>query len=735
MREEDKKSKNESQNVEQLKEDLQTIKEQLFALTKNRNEALNVTNELENRYTCLLNKSLHQEKEIQALKCQNAKLLAKCQCQKSLEGTEIDEVETTKLCLDQYESKLNELYKEFLNTSKVMEQSRDKVCRCIKDKHSEFEKIAASKKVLSKMIEDNDAKYTNLLKNYQQLKETERKQKEENEMLSRKVEELESQLQETSMELEMSREEAMSIAKNQQEEMDDKSKCYTYELQLKAKEIGELNSAVEELRTHICECNKQTTANNLLQTKYDELAHKYKHMLDTVNTYERNNMKRLEEIQALKRNVKDLVGKLVNLQNFAAEMTNMLNQSNLSISELSRSNEEKESIIQCQKIELASKDKQIELLVLNEDRLKKKAAQLQEDLVGMRITSCPNKQNRNAVLCADDCSMDELHELITALYEEIDKSLTKDDKIQQQKRNICCLKCNLSSRSPQKTSSCMYPNSKSQEVPWAQKSPPGSPKPASSDPQITKSRGSFADEGKFGQRKIFDPKSGRINQLEKDLIMMRSQIGGLAKNKNTISTVVNELQMSHQNLLQKNEEQERQVQILKCENQKLLEQLKEPVCNDDAAYLVGVKRSLNLCENKLNKLDSTMIKLIKCYQTSKENEVRYEYENRKLIKTNRELNNMLKQSLGDLEKFQNDADHLKKLYEELNETCDYYLQELKEKCQVTEQLSSLINELDPQPTDQVNQLDDIKVRYQKILAQQESIELKLKAFELNNKKR
>jgi hypothetical protein len=63
------------------------------------------------------------------------------------------------------------------------------------------------------------------------------------------------------------------------------------------------------------------------------------------------------------------------------------------------------------------------------------------------------------------------------------------------------------------------------------------------------------------------------------------------------------------------------------------------------------------------------------------------------------------------------------------------LQELKEKCQVTEQLSSLINELDPQPTDQVNQLDDIKVRYQKILAQQESIELKLKAFELNNKKR
>jgi hypothetical protein len=53
--------------------------------------------------------------------------------------------------------------------------------------------------------------------------------------------------------------------------------------------------------------------------------------------------------------VKDLVGKLVNLQNFAAEMTNMLNQSNLSISELSRSNEEKESIIQCQKIELASK--------------------------------------------------------------------------------------------------------------------------------------------------------------------------------------------------------------------------------------------------------------------------------------------------------------------------------------------------------------------------------------------
>ncbi|CAH1378725.1 unnamed protein product [Tenebrio molitor] len=327
-----------------------------------------------------------------------------------------------------------------------MEQSREKVCRCIKDKHSEFEKIAASKKVLSKMIEDNDAKYTNLLKNYQQLKETERKQKEENEMLSRKVEDLESQLQETSMELEMSREEAMSIAKNQQEEMDDKSKCYTYELQLKAKEIGELNSAVEELRTHICECNKQTTANNLLQTKYDELAHKYKHMLDTVNTYERNNMKRLEEIQALKRNVKDLVGKLVNLQNFAAEMTNMLNQSNLSISELSRSNEEKESIIQCQKIELASKDKQIELLVLNEDRLKKKAAQLQEDLVGMRITSCPNKQNRNAVLCADDCSMDELHELITALYEEIDKSLTKDDKIQQQKRNICCLKCNLSSK-------------------------------------------------------------------------------------------------------------------------------------------------------------------------------------------------------------------------------------------------------------------------------------------------
>ncbi|XP_044266162.1 uncharacterized protein LOC123012360 [Tribolium madens] len=76
----------------------------------------------------------------------------------------------------------------------------------------------------------------------------------------------------------------------------------------------------------------------------------------------------------------------------------------------------------------------------------------------------------------------------------------------------------------------------------------------SSDPQIAKTRD-------------LELKSGCLNQLERDLAFIKDQfLCDLNKNKSFITSVIKELQLSYQNLLQRNEEQEREIEILKNEN-------------------------------------------------------------------------------------------------------------------------------------------------------------------------
>ncbi|RZB77455.1 leucine-rich repeat-containing protein [Asbolus verrucosus] len=249
--------------------------------------------------------------------------------------------------------------------------------------------------------------------------------------------------------------------------MAEKSKRYAYQLEIKGQEISELSRAVEELKNQTCSCDAQSEDSISLANKYDELMAKYQEAANKLKMYEETNSQRFREIQLLKKKEKDLVAQMAKLQK---NLTTTSNNNNLTIAELNSSKQEKCSIIQCQKNELACKvclfdysfeinveflkqNKQIEILLKNEEKLKKRIVQLQEELVSIKITDT-NRNDQAVVLTAQDCSIhltDELQDLITALYEEIDKALAKDEHIQQQNRNICCLQCALSSKEKELT--------------------------------------------------------------------------------------------------------------------------------------------------------------------------------------------------------------------------------------------------------------------------------------------
>lgn len=141
-----------------------------------------------------------------------------------------------------------------------------------------------------------------------------------------------------------------------------------------------------------------------------------------------------------------------------------------------------------------------------------------------------------------------------------------------------------------------------------------------------------------------------FHKIKQNLSLLKKEFIDLDKNKELISNIIQQLQIRHEHLSQKNKVQETQIELLKCENKILLDKLNQ---NTENLHLIDMKQNLEICENKLNKLDTTMLKLLNSYQLSKANELRYERENRKLLQKNEELKQLLRDTISDLDKFQN----------------------------------------------------------------------------------
>ncbi|XP_063921487.1 protein Hook homolog 2-like [Zophobas morio] len=430
-----------SDGAKLLKEELEVIKEQLYLLSEQRQNCPQncaKSDELE----CLREHCENQEKEIQELKCKNAKLLKKI---KKQPVDDIDNAITTKSRLDDYEKKLTLLYDEFVETSKVMELNRERICRCIKEKSDEYEDRIKS-------MSNSKTSQESVTQEVPETLEDTSKYVEQNSVMAQTIQKLESDLHQALLELETSRKQALTAEKKHQKEITEKNKVFLLETQKKTKEIEDLKAKIQENKS--CRCNpcrhKLAATNNELQTKYDQLAHKYKHMVDKLNIYQQSTKKRNEELQMLKQQESNLLAEYVNLQGFCEQLRSVISEHKVTMAQLNSAVHERDSALQCQRAELASKNKQVELLAKSEDRLKKKVIELQENLVSMTVASNSIKRSPNTTtLCAEDCSIhltQELEDLINALYEEIDKTLEKDEQIQKQAREICCLRCAMSAK-------------------------------------------------------------------------------------------------------------------------------------------------------------------------------------------------------------------------------------------------------------------------------------------------
>lgn len=154
-----KKSLIDPDSVQQLKQDLRTIKDQLFYLSENRNEALNITNELQMRYKYLKQKNKNYKREIEKLKTGN------CQLIKQLKENE-----------ERKKQKINGLYQEFLGAT--ADANYQQICNCSLEASSPNTKILENNFELRAChqcvqhfneIENSRDKYQQLYQKYQEI--------------------------------------------------------------------------------------------------------------------------------------------------------------------------------------------------------------------------------------------------------------------------------------------------------------------------------------------------------------------------------------------------------------------------------------------------------------------------------------------------------------------------------------------------------------------------------------
>lgn len=190
-----------SDGAKLLKEELEVIKEQLYLLSEQRQNCPQncaKSDELE----CLREHCENQEKEIQELKCKNAKLLKKI---KKQPVDDIDNAITTKSRLDDYEKKLALLYDEFVETSKVMELNRERICRCIKEKSDEYEDRIKS-------MSNSKTSQESVTQEVPETVEDTSKYVEQNSVMAQTIQKLESDLHQALLELETSRKVSLNQA-------------------------------------------------------------------------------------------------------------------------------------------------------------------------------------------------------------------------------------------------------------------------------------------------------------------------------------------------------------------------------------------------------------------------------------------------------------------------------------------------------------------------------------------
>ncbi|KAJ8935171.1 hypothetical protein NQ318_000832 [Aromia moschata] len=416
--------------VSELKDEIEKVKGQLHHITHHKPDV-----------------ARNSDKALTQLKSENQRLKKELEQKKRQHMESVREVERAKDIMGDYEQKVGLLHQQALKSSKIMKQSKEKFCRCLKEKEDLIVELQKHTKDLQHCIKEEEFKNRELNKMYQHLQgmcEQNNKKcgmlSENNQKFCECIELLESQLQSSLHESEKYKEEQLANFKCtmcQKLETRVKKQKDKYENRLKEQEKNEtiLKSQITELTSKLEEMNP-----NKLQELKNRLVEYDKCVESIIYSFR---CKQLEEecqrqCETILRNESRYEKERGDLSQLVDELTTVVKQNKVTLLQLSNINREQEALLETQSVILSDKEQRIKWAESTIEMMKTKSTQLEQEIEDLRMT-LSGPCNKEACCCLSR----QLEETKTALSIERDNQLMKEKIIEDQSQTICCLQLQI----------------------------------------------------------------------------------------------------------------------------------------------------------------------------------------------------------------------------------------------------------------------------------------------------
>ncbi|CAH1154160.1 unnamed protein product [Phaedon cochleariae] len=387
------------------------------------------------------------------LKSENKHLKRELELKRKLYLATLQDVERAKDILSDYEKKVALLHDQAVKSSKIMKQSKDKFCKCVKEKEKIIKELKDSNADLLHSIREKEIKYVELNKTFGSLQsllhENSEQHANNNQNFSEAIKTLQKQLDTSLKETEQYKDEVKKLeeqlinfeckvcerleakAKKQKEKFDSRMK------EQEQKESS-LNQKISELSSQVEVAHNQKSSYEQLQNEFNELQAKIEQYETLGSRYNFLEEKYQEQCYLAVEKERDFERDRGELKKLVDELTDVIKQNKATVLQLSDINKQQEALIASQSAILLEKDEKMKMAESEIEMLRTKSEQLEEEIYDLK-KALDGPCSKNACLSLSK----ELEELRIALEIEKDNKLVKEKIIEDQSQTITGLQVQM----------------------------------------------------------------------------------------------------------------------------------------------------------------------------------------------------------------------------------------------------------------------------------------------------
>ncbi|KAF7286358.1 hypothetical protein GWI33_005655 [Rhynchophorus ferrugineus] len=439
--------------VNELKSEIEKVKEQLRSISKQRAaERNNMNCASPPSYTTRI---LSDESEENKLKNENKRLKRELEAKKKLLEKSKGDVDKAKDILNDYEQKVTLLHAQAVKSSKAMKLSKEKFCQCLKDRDDKMKKINEENEILStkimamekdlnnKCLEMTNLK--NILEGHQRaLSETCDKcsaLNDANQSYCESIEFLKLQLINSNKELETHKETVKSLEQKLSnlngacKKMNSKTKKRreNFKSQLKNydEEKNKMAEKISQLSARLKDVDEQKQTIKELKIEREELENKLKDYETITVRCQRLEDECKKHCETLLTTQSSFQSEREEMHKLIDELTTVVKENKVTILHMSQINKEQENLIKSQSIALMSKEEQIKVIEKQSEQFESQNIELQKELEKLK-KHVSEPCSRAACLCISK----ELEHIKSVLTAEKDTKLLKEKIIEDQSQTI-----------------------------------------------------------------------------------------------------------------------------------------------------------------------------------------------------------------------------------------------------------------------------------------------------------